>query len=243
MTMKCLLIDDEPKALEILRMYVERVHFLELAGAFREPVRALQHLAENPVDLVFLDVNMPDMSGIQFLNALHSRPLVVFTTAYSDYAVRSYDYDAVDYLLKPIEFERFMRAATKALEIHEQRSKDGRRRHSNGAAMRSESANHLVVKSGTDYHKLQIDEILYIEAAGNYAVFVTANANVMTLVSMKEVGSLLPPGRFFRVHKSYIVNFRHVSKIEKDQVKVGTRLIPLGESYRESFLKAIQLRK
>jgi two-component system LytT family response regulator len=105
------------------------------------------------------------------------------------------------------------------------------------------SDNYLVVKSGTDYHKLQIDEILYIEAAGNYAVFVTRNANVMSLLSMKDLGSKLPAGRFFRVHKSYIVNFRHVSKIEKDQVTIGAKPIPIGESFRESFLKAIQLAK
>jgi len=130
--MKCLLIDDEPKALEILRKYVERVPFLELAEAFRDPVQALAYLAANPVELIFLDVNMPDMSGIQFLNALHTRPLVIFTTAYSDYAVRSYDYDAVDYLLKPIEFERFVRAATKALEQHLQREKRGVGRNADG---------------------------------------------------------------------------------------------------------------
>ncbi len=239
--MKCVLVDDEPKALEILRKHVARVDFLELAGAFREPVLALQYMAANPVDLVFLDINMPDMSGIQFLNALRVRPLIIFTTAYSDYAVRSYDYDAVDYLLKPIEFERFMRAVTKALELNRQRKHGEQGRHANGAAATDGRGNYLVIKSGTDYHKLQIDEILYIEAAGNYAVFVTARTNVMTLLSLKELGSLLPPGRFFRIHKSYIVNFRHVSKIERDQVMVGTKPIPIGEAFRESFLKAIQL--
>lgn len=243
--MKCLLIDDEPKALEILRKHVERVPFLELDGSYRDPVRALAYLAANPVDLIFLDVNMPDMSGIQFLNAMHvrPRPLIIFTTAYAEYAVRSYDYDAVDYLLKPIEFERFMRAVTKALDQYLQREKGEQSRHLNGAVMQDGSGNYLVVKSGTDYHKLQIDEILYIEAAGNYAVFVTANANVMSLLSMKELAAWLPPGRFFRVHKSFIVNFRHVSKIEKDHVKVGSKLVPIGDAFRESFLKAIQLMK
>ena len=114
--MKCILIDDEPKALEILARYVERTPSLELAGAFRDPVRALEFMAGHDTDLVFLDVNMPDLTGIQFLDALQKRPLVVFTTAYSEYGVRSYDYDAVDYLLKPIEFERFLRAVNKAQE-------------------------------------------------------------------------------------------------------------------------------
>ena len=200
-------------------------------------------MAEDPVDLVFLDVNMPDMSGIQFLNALRTRPLIIFTTAYSEYAVRSYDYDAVDYLLKPIEFERFMRAATKALEFHRQREQGGRKRQAIDAVTRNGSGKHLLIKSGTDYHKLQVEEILYIEAAGNYSVFVTAKTTVMSLLSMKELGSTLPPDKFFRVHKSYIVNFRHVSKIERDQVMVGTKLIPIGDTFRESFLKAIQLPK
>jgi two-component system LytT family response regulator len=241
--MRCVLVDDEPKALEIIQNYVKRVPFLEVAGAFREPVQALQFLAGNPVDLVFLDINMPDMSGIQFLNALHTRPLVIFTTAYSEYAVRSYDYDAVDYLLKPIEFERFLRAAIKALEFHRQREPGEQNRLANGAAILTQSGDYLVVKSGTDYHKLQMDDILYIEAAGNYAVFVTAKTNVMSLMSMKDLGSMLPQGRFFRIHKSYIVNFRHVSKIERDQVMIGTKPVPIGETFRESFLKALQLTK
>jgi two-component system LytT family response regulator len=239
--MRCLLIDDEPKALEILRKHVERIPFLELAGVFRDSVVALQYMAANAVDLVFLDVNMPDMSGIQFLNALHTRPLVIFTTAYSDYAVRSYDYNAVDYLLKPIEFARFARAAAKALEFHRQR--ESGRQSPQAVTAQAGSGSCLVIKSGTDYHKLQFEEILYIEAAGNYAVFVTASANVMSLQSMKDLCSMLPAEWFFRVHKSYIVNFRHVSKIERDQIIVGKRSIPIGEFYRENLLKAIERMK
>ena len=131
----------------------------------------------------------------------------------------------------------------KALDQYLQRDKGGQSRHLGGAVMQDGSGIYVVVKSGTDYHKLQIDEILYIEAAGNYAVFVTANANVMSLLSMKEQAAWLPPGGFFRIHKSFIVNFRHVSKIEKDQVKVGSKPVPIGEAFRESFLKAIQLMK
>jgi len=239
--MKCVLIDDEPKALEILKRYVERVPFLELEGEFRDPVRALERLTANPTDPISLDVNTPDLSGIQFLNALHNRPLVIFTTAYSEYAVRSYDYDAVDYLLKPIGFERFVRAANKALERHRQRVKMEEGRAADGAAAQAGSSDYIMVKSGTGYHKLQLDDILYVEAAGNYVVFITEKANVMSLTSTKELGLLLPAGQFFRTRKSYIVNFRHVSKIERDQVKVHGKIIPIGETYREAFLKAIQV--
>lgn len=238
--MKCILIDDEPKALEILKRYVERVSFLELAGAFRNPVKALEYLAVHSVDLVFVDVNMPDMTGIQFLNALHTLPLVIFTTAYSEYAVRSYDYDAVDYLLKPIEFERFMRAVNKAMEHHQQREAGMRERRAGLELPQPGTGQCMVIKSGSDYHKLEVNEILYIEAAGNYAVFVTGKGTVMSLVSMKDLGSQLPAGRFFRIHKSYIVNFRHVTKIERDQVIVHGKPIPIGDAYRDAFVKSFR---
>ena len=148
---------------------------------------------------------------------------------------------AVDYLLKPIEFERFVRAAAKALALHRQR--ESGRPSRQAVAVEAGAGSCLVIKSGTDYHKLRLDEILYVEAAGNYAGFVTPSAKVMSLQSMKDLGSMLPPEYFFRVHKSYIVNFRHVSRIEKNQVMLGSRAIPIGESFRENFLKAVERMK
>jgi len=240
--MRCILIDDEPKALEILTRYVQRIPSLELAGAFRDPMSALEFMADHGVDLVFLDVNMPDLTGIQFLNALPSRPLVVFTTAYSEYAVRSYEYDAVDYLLKPIEFERFLRAVNKAQERHGRQERAEGERGADRSPGSAEAASHIIVKSGSDYHRLELDEIRYVEAAGNYAVFVTRNVSVMSLMSLKEVCAHLPSGRFLRVHKSYVVNCRHVSTIERDTVRCGDKVIPIGDAYRESFLRALHVR-
>jgi len=239
--MRCVLIDDEPKALEILTRYVERIPSLELAGAFRDPVSALEFMGGHAVDLVFLDVSMPDLTGIQLLNALPKRPLVVFTTAYSEYAVRSYDYDAVDYLLKPIEFERFLRAVNKAQERHGREARAEGERRADGSSDAAGSVSHIMVKSGSDYHRLELDDICYVEAAGNYAVFVTRNGSVMSLMSLKEVCAHLPPGRFLRVHKSYVVNCRHVSKIERDRVRCAGKAIPIGDAYRESFVKALHV--
>ena len=239
--MKCVVIDDEPKALEILQRYVDRVPFLELAGAFRDPVRALEYLAEHTVDLVFLDVNMPDLTGIQFLNALRQRPLVVFTTAYSEYAVRSYDYDAVDYLLKPIEFERFLRAANKVQELHLLKGRAEREHESEAQPQQGNGVTHILVKSGTDYYRLELDDILYIEAAGNYVLYVTPHANVMSLMTLKEACAHLPSERFLRVHKSYVVNCRRISKVERDQLKCADKIIPIGDAYRDSFFKALHI--
>ncbi len=239
--MRCVLIDDEPKALEILKRYVDRVPFLEFAGAFRDPVKALAFLSESPADVIFLDVNMPDLTGIQFLNTLQQRPLVVFTTAYSEYAVRSYEYDAVDYLLKPIEFERFLRAANKARDQHAQKCRAGNEAQAEIRPDPGSPESHIIVKSGTDYHRLQPDDILYLEAAGNYVLFVTPRARVMSLMSLRDAMAQLPPGRFFRVHKSYVINFAHVSRIERSIVRLADKSIPIGDAYRDAFLKAIGL--
>jgi len=239
--MTCVLIDDEPKALEILTRYVERIPSLELAGAFRDPVSALEFMAGHAVDLVFLDVSMPDLTGIQLLNALRTRPLVVFTTAYSEYAVRSYEYDAVDYLLKPVEFERFLRAVNKAQERRGGEARAEGERRADKTSGSATGASHIIVKSGSDYHRLELDEICHVEAAGNYAVFVTRNARVMSLMSLKEVCAHLPAERFLRVHKSYVVNCRHVSRIERDTVRCADTVIPIGDAYRESFLKALHV--
>ena len=226
--MKCLVIDDEAKALDILKDYIQKVPFLELASAYRDSLKALNYLQNHPVDLIFLDVNMPDLSGIQFLNALTIQPLIIFSTAYSEYAVESYHYNAVDYLLKPIEFERFLKAANKALEQFQLKKMNN-----------EEDQDYILIKSGTDLYRLDVNEILYIEGAGNYVTFITKNDEIMSLLNMKDVLRMLPVNQFYRIHKSFIVNFRHVALIEKDQVKIKGKNIPIGEVYREHFLKAI----
>ncbi len=232
--MKCMVIDDEPKAVEILRDYIEKAPNLECAGTFRDPLKALNHIQNNPIDLLFLDINMPDLSGIQFLNALEHHPLVIFTTAYSEYALDSYDYDAVDYLLKPIEFDRFLKAVNKAFRRYKERKKER-------LPLKGDSDT-IFIKSGTDYHKLDTCSILYIKGTGNYLTFVTLKKEIMTLLTMQEALENLPP-QFNRIHKSYIINLDHVELIDTEEVKIKDQRIPIGDHYRDNLFRVIKRKR
>jgi DNA-binding LytR/AlgR family response regulator len=229
--MKCIAIDDEPKALAIIRHYADKVPALDLVREFRSSLDALSYLNHETVDLIFLDINMPDLTGIEFLQALPQPPMIIFTTAYSEYAVQSYDWDAVGYLLKPIEFTRFLKAVNKAtaqLGHH-------RRTPSTDGVLKNNGF--LLVKSGVQTFQLKLAEILYIESSGNHVIFVTRQRKVMTLTTLQEVLRLLPPTLFYRVHKSFIIALQHLEVIESFQVKVNGLDIPLGKTYREAFLE------
>jgi len=239
--MKCVVIDDEPIAIKILEEYIEKVPFLKREGSFRSGIKALEYLQHQPVDLVFLDIKMPDLSGIQFLRSIANQPLVIFTTAHSEYAVESYDYQVVDYLLKPIEFERFLKAVNNAVNQHTLRSAHGQSSSPTVMEARPDGREIILIKSGTDYHPVKIDDILYIEGAGNYVLFVTQAKKVMALMNLKDVTRQLPADRFIRIHKSYIVNFRHIDVIETELVKIGKITLPVGESYKKVFLEKIKL--
>ena len=238
MIMKCLTIDDEPRALKILERYVEKVPYLEIVGTFREALRALDYLQTNRVDLIFLDVNMPDLTGLQFLKSLIHKPLIIFTTAYSEYALESYDFDAVDFLLKPIEFERFLKATNKALKQFQLVEQQGL-----STVTVAQSAEPMkktaLIKSGSEIHQIKIDDILYVEGAGNYVIFVTRNQKIMSLMKMKDVLNMLPTHEFHRVHKSYIVGLKHIRLIERHHLEVRDKKIPIGRLYKENFLKAM----
>jgi DNA-binding LytR/AlgR family response regulator len=238
--MKCLVIDDEPIAIGILEDYVNKTPFLELAGSFRSALKAMEYLQSHKAHLIFLDIKMPDLSGIQFLKSLTRQPLIIFTTAYSDYAVESYDYQVVDYLLKPIEFDRFLKAANKALKQHELMKSERAPTFASEKGARHKGKDLLILKSGTDYHLLQTDDILYVEGAGNYVFFFTREKRVMALMTLKDALKKLPAEQFLRIHKSYIVNFKKIDVIETDLVKIGETDIPIGETYKKAFLARIK---
>jgi DNA-binding LytR/AlgR family response regulator len=234
MILKCIVIDDEPMALDILRDYIQKVPFLELSAMFRDAIEALDYLRHNSVDCIFLDINMPDLTGLQFLKSLVHQPLIIFTTAYSQYAVESYDFSAVDYLLKPIEFERFLKAVNRAQDQFRFKQKINNIR--DGA---SSLPDFIIVKDGSEFHKVNVRDILYIQSAGNYVTFVLSRSKIMSLLNMRQVLQMLPSDQFFRVHKSYIIALRHITKIERHQILIGSREIPIGNIYRQSFFKAI----
>lgn len=230
--LKCLAIDDEPVALDILKDYIAKVPFLEYADVFRDPLKALDYLRKNSVDLIFLDINMPDLTGIQFLQTLKNPPLVIFTTAYSEYALESYDYDAVDYLLKPIEFERFVKASNKACEMHEVKVKN--------VPIFTGERDHIFIKSGTNFLKVKTKNIFYIKGTGNYVTFVLDQKEILSLLTMTKALEALPQDFFFRIHKSYIINSLHVDLIENEEVRIWGERIPIGDSYKQSFFESIK---
>jgi DNA-binding LytR/AlgR family response regulator len=237
MKLKTIAIDDEPFALSVIEEYIGKVTFLDLKGLFYDPIKALTFIQENSVDLIFLDINMPDLTGIQFLKALENKPLIIFSTAYSEYAVESYEYKAVDYLLKPIEFERFLKATIRAKEQFEIKQKS--KNVWNLTEKIKNSSDSIFIKSGTGLHNVFINNILYIEGTGNYITIICSDKKIMTLISMSKMLNMLPKKQFYRVHKSYIISIKYVEKIERHQLTANKKNIPIGITYRKEFFESI----
>lgn len=233
--MKCINVDDEPYALDLIGGYISKTPFLEFAGSFPNPFKAMTFLMNNSIDLVFLDINMPELSGIQLLKSLPARPMVIFTTAYPEFGAESYEYDAIDYLLKPVKYERFLKAVNKALEFSGLRHEPQPGYPENLA--QADNPEYVLIKSGNQINKIRTDHILYIEGAGNYMNFHTKEKKIMTLLSMTEVLELLPANRFVRVHKSYVVNKDYIDVIEKHRVIINKQSIPIGITFRGTEMK------
>ncbi len=241
MKLKCIAIDDESKALDIIELYCRKIPFLELGKIFRDSIEALEYIQQNKTDLIFLDINMPDLNGIEFLQALSHPPMIIFTTAYSEYAVESYEYEAIDYLLKPITFGRFLKSVNRALEQFKMQQEKGRDTRSSKTDHKK--GDHIIVKSGSESYKVNYAEILFIEGAQNYVYIHTPGRKIMTLMRMKEMEDILPDDDFIRIHKSYIINYNYLEKIETYQVTIRDTIIPIGKIYRESFRKDIELKQ
>lgn len=223
MKLSAIAIDDEPKALEVVQMHAAKVPFLDLRASFVDAFEALPYLRQNKVDLLFLDIKMPDISGIEFAQILKNGPLVVFTTAYSEYAVQGFDLDAVDYLLKPFSLARFTKACNKALEMKNVRG--------------TEAPDFIFLKTGYEEEKVYLKDILYIEAAGNYMTYVLKERKLMCRQNVPEALLALPEQDFVRVHRSFIVGVQHVGKIARQQVWVNGVEIPVGASYEDGVAR------
>jgi len=228
--MTCIAIDDEPKALEVIERYCQKSGLTNLKATFREPLRAIEFLNREKVDLIFLDINMPDISGIQLLQTLSPRPLIIFTTAYSQYAVESYELNALDYLLKPVTFERFLMAINKAAAALSSR---------NITSTDEDAA--VFIKSGPQTHRVRVSEILYLEKNGNYITVRLKDGNILIRENMGDIFDLLPTADFIRVHKSYVVGIRHISMIEVHQLIVNGEKIPIGSTYRDSLRNRLRI--
>jgi len=220
----CIAIDDEPKALEVIERYCQKIGSVSLKATFREPLKAIEFLNREKADLIFLDINMPDINGMQLLQTLSPRPLIIFTTAYSKYAVESYELNAVDYLLKPVTFERFLMAINKAVAALAPKNTNGMEE---GAA--------VCIKSGPQTYRVKVSEILYMEKEGNYVSVHLKDEKILIRENMGDIFDLIPAADFIRVHKSYVVGIRHISMIEVHQLIVNGKKIPIGTTYRDSL--------
>ncbi len=216
-------IDDEPRALEVIEMHAARVPFLDLKATFTDAFEAIPYLQQNKIDLLFLDIKMPDISGIEFINILQKVPMVVFTTAYSEYAVKGFELDAIDYLLKPFSLARFTKACNKALEINQLNKEN--------------VPEYVFLKTGYEEEKVFFDDILYIEAEGNYMSFILKNKKLLSRQNITETLSFLPSGQFVRIHRSYIVAINKIQKINRQSVWIAGKEISVGASYEDKLIE------
>lgn len=217
--MKAIAIDDEPLALEVVRSLAAKVPYLELSACFTDAFKALEYIQHESVDLIFLDIKMPDITGLEFVASLQKKPLVIFTTAYTEHAVSGFELDAIDYLLKPFSLARFVKACNKAQEFYQLRGNNDTHK------------NYLFLKTGYEQVKVLFSEILYLEAAGNYITFVMEDKKLLSRMTIGEASEMLPSDSFIRVHRSYIVAKNKIDKIERHQVIIGKNEVPVGASF------------
>ncbi len=240
MKISCIAIDDEPLALEIMEDYISKLSYLEHKASFGNSMEALNYLKENRVDLLFLDIQMPDLTGIQLAQVLDHPPAIIFTTAYDNFAVKSYELDAVDYLLKPIEFERFIQATEKVYKMHVARCDEKNANQDTLLHDEKKPPPFLFVKTEHRMEKVFLNDILYVEGMKNYLRIVGCTQKIMTLLSFRKIEDMLPAGNFIRVHKSFIVAIDKIESIERNRIKIGEKRIPVGESYKQQFYKRLE---
>jgi two-component system LytT family response regulator len=235
---RCLIVDDEPLALHILEDYISKVPFMELIKSTINPIEALTLVQDGNIDLVFLDVQMPELTGIQFLRIANGKTKVILTTAYPQYALEGYELDVVDYLLKPIAFDRFFKAAQKAQGII-QPSKAAAPEVQVQQQQHDFLSDFIFVKSEHKIQKVYLHQILFIEGLKDYISIFTTAERIITLQNMKKMEDTLPDKHFIRVHKSYIVALNKIDSIERSRIRIGDKIIPVGDTYRDEFFKII----
>lgn len=235
---RCLVVDDEPLALDILEDYISKVPFLQLVKTTTSAIEGLSLVQNDSIDLVFLDVQMPELTGLQFMKIMNGKCDVILTTAYSEYALEGYELDVTDYLLKPIAFDRFYKAAQKVL----QQKQNSSALPASETHLSQPPHNFIFVKTEHKIQKIYMDDILYIEGLKDYISIFTKTERIITLQNMKKMEDSLPAGRFIRVHKSYIIALDKIDSIERSRIQIADKIIPVGDTYRESFFKLVDNR-
>lgn len=225
MRINCIVVDDTPLAVEKLEGFIKQVPLLNIVKSFNNGIEAISFIKSNPVDLVFLDIQMEQFSGLQFLESLQNPPQIIIVSAYSQYAVSGFDHSVTDYLLKPYSFERFLKAIDK---VQTDQTVSSRKEY-------------MFVKTEYRMERINFSDILYIEGKGAYLRIFTQKSKIMTLQNFQTMESVLPSDNFLRIHKSFIVALNKIESIERNRIKIGAELIPIGLSYRERFIKALNI--
>ncbi len=231
--LRCIIVDDEPPAIRLLEKYVAKVTFLELAGTTTNSLEALSMVETADVDLLFLDIQMPDLTGIQLSKILKGRTKIIFTTAYPQFALESYELNAVDYLLKPFEFERFYEAVLKVKDMPEKIEES------------TTAEEYLFIKTDgkNNFEKVVLKEVIYIESLKNYVAIHLKDKQIITYSTLKHIDEYLPETDFIKIHRSYIVALQHIEKTDSLAVYLNNTNLPIGDTYRTTFFKTIQQKK
>jgi two-component system LytT family response regulator len=219
---KSVAIDDEPKALEIIKNHISKIDYLSMEATFTNPFEAISYINDNKIELVFLDINMPDISGLKLKTHLKFDPLIIFTTAHSEYALDSYEIEAIDYLLKPFDFSRFLSAVNKAKER---------------LKIALPISEFFFLSSGNQKRKLFYNDILYIQADGNYVTYYTKSEKVIVRSSIKDTMNDLPVRLFFQIHRSTIISLKWIDKVEDNHVYIGSERLPVSSTHKDQFMK------
>ena len=231
MKLKCIIIDDEPIARKVLQEFVEEIDYLELAGQAENPLKSMILLNENDIDIIFLDINMPKINGIDFLKSSKTTASIIMTTAYAQYAAEAYGLDVLDYLVKPIAFDRFLRACNKAKEIRElKKIKQIKPNKTN---------DHFFIKCDNQIEKVFYEELIYAEAMLNYVMLITNSKKMIVYVTIKSLEEQLPADMFMKVHKSFIVNLSKIRSIEGNILDIGNEKITISQNLREMVINEI----
>ena len=244
MTHTCIIVEDEPLARSLLENYIQKVPYLNLIQSFSDPLKALEFLRDNSVDILFSDIQMPEITGITLLKILQKKPLIILTTAYSEYAIEGYELDVLDYLLKPITFERFLKSVEKAsarLNANNVANIEKNMLDNDSVNSIAESVQpYIFVKDGTKLVKIKLSEIMYIEGLKDYVSIYTPTQKVVSLQTLKALELQLPEKQFIRIHNSYIVSLEWIEIIQREKVLIGKVYLPISDTYRKAFKDFIE---
>ncbi len=243
--MKCIIVDDEPLALNIMKSYCQDLGYLEVVGTFTNPLEAMDLLVKQKIDLVFSDIEMPQISGLEFIRSLENKPMFIFTTAYQKYAIDGFELNAVDYLVKPIPFARFIKAVNRAKEMYtlKQAAPLPAENVSSAGNEIPLKDDFVFIKSEYGNIKLAFDDVKYVQGLKDYLKIHIKGSNkpILTLMSFKEMETKLPSNQFFRVHRSFMVNINCIASVQRSKIVIDDIRIPIGESYKSEFMRRVGL--